>query len=331
MKVTVKPFSCLSFFGLKEKDKVAYRITEYYNNMLDMLTSMFEYSFDEKANPYFDYTIFEKMLIQYGECGLAKTENDGVVVGRFSFSGGELDYNGRLKNGKVITLNGKEFSGEIGKDIIWVWNNNLHDYDRKLTRYATMISDVDLSLVYNVKYSRNCPIPIVKNSKMRASIKSAFDSIFDKGKLEVAIDDVTSITDLTQGEQKKFDVLNLTDVSTSDKLQNLEILSDWLKSSLARFYGVAFSGNGKKAQQSIDEIQGYEQFSSIQPMIRLKQRRKALEKANELWGTDFKIDFSVPLKMLSEDVEVVTDTDIDEDTKIGVENGGVVDEVKEDK
>lgn len=330
MKIKLKNFNLFHFFGLKEKEKIQYRILTFYNVMIDMLSSMFEYSFNEEENPYFDYTVFEKMLIEYGECGLAKTENDGVVVGRFSFSGGELDYNGRLTKGKVICLNGKEFEGIIGKDIIWVWNNNNHEHDRNLQRFACMLADVDLSLVYNVKYSRNCPIPIVKNTKMKASITSVLQSIFDKGEMDVAIDDVTSITELTNGEQKKFDVLNLTDVSTSDKLQNLEMLSDWLMSRLARYYGISLTGNGKKAQQSVDEIRGYSQFSSIVPLIRLKQRRKALDLANKLWGTDFKVDFSTPLKMLSEEVEVITDTDIDNDNKIGTESEENENEVEKD-
>lgn len=329
--ITVKPIKdgALSFFNLKPKEKVSYRISTWYNSFMDSLISMFDYTIDEEANPYFDSTILEKLLITEGEAGIAKTENDGIVVGHFSFDGDHLDYNGRLNRGKVICLNGKQFSGEIGKEIIWVWNNNNHEYDRNLSRFATVLSDIDLSFTYNIKYSRNCPIPVAKNSKIKKSLTAALDKIFDDGKMEVVIDDIQGVNEIMGKSDNKVDIVNLTDVANSDKLQNLCLIRDFFITSISRFYGISLTGNGKKAQQSVDEIQGYSQFSAVQPMIRLKHRKKACEQIKKNFGVEISVDFAKPWKMMSESIEVDTDEDIDDDGKIGVE-GVNEDEIKED-
>ena len=327
-KVSVRKivYNFLSFFNMKAKAKHSYRIKCFYDGFINALIGMFAYTIDKIANPFFNEIIMEKLLITEGECGVAKTENDGLVVGRFSFDGGDLDYNGFLTRGKVITLNGKEFTGEVGKDIIWIWNDYNRSCDENLSRFATILADVDLSLDYNIKYSRNCPIPLVKNSKLKQSIKKVFESIFEEGKMEIVLDDTQTLSEMMGKESNKIEMLNLSDVSTSDKIQNLTMLSDWLMSRICRYYGISLTGNGKKAQQSVEEISGYSQFSAVNPLSRLAMRRKACEEITRNLGVEISVDFSIPWKMLEESVEVESDTDIDKDGKKGVNE----DEIKED-
>lgn len=313
--------------NLKDKEKLNQRNITWCNRLTDILISMFTYNIDLENNPFLDFTEIEKYLLSCGQCGLYKTENDGVVVGAFSWHGGELDYNGRQKKAAVTCKNGKQFFGEVGKDIVWIWNNNVCSWDSNIQYYADILTEVNTSLLYNIKYSRYCPIPLAKNEKIRKSLKGAFDKIFNGGKMEIVLDDVKGLTALNGGKEENINILNLTDVTNSDKIHNLTYLESTLLSSFCSEYGVNMNSDGKRAQQSIEEIHGYSQFSAIEPLTRLFFRKKALEECNKLFSTNFSIDFSDAWKCLTEQIEEESHEDIDGDGDINNEDineeGGV--------
>ena len=61
-------------------------------------------------------------------------------------------------------------------------------------------------------------------------------------------------------------------------------------------YGQTIQGNGKMAQQTVDEVNGQTSISFIIPNNMLKERRKAIAKFNEIFGYDVSVDFSTAWK-----------------------------------
>ena len=304
------------------------RAITYINEFMNMLLSMFKYDIDIDQNPYFDFTELERYLITDGQAAIANTD-DGLVIGRFSFAGSELDYNGRQKRAYCICKNGAQFEGEIGKDIIWVWNNlNRTNEKDNMIYFSDMMSELDLSLIFNIKYSRNCPIPVARNEQMRKSISEAIKSIFTGKDLQPMLADTMTIGEIrgTTTASKPYDVVNFTDVNTSDKIQNLTMLRDFIISSMSRIYGISFTGNGKKAQQNETELAAYSQFSSIVPLTRLDRRIKMCEEIKKAFDVDITVDFNPLLKVYTNQEEEAAKEDINEDGTVG----GGPNEIKED-
>ena len=274
-------------YGIECKDSLE---IWYYTALEQILTSMFDYNNLPKG---LDRTYIERCLIRFGCAGIVKIK-DEYFVGVPAIQP-PLDNYGIGTKITVTTFNGQhQITGTIGTDCILIWNNSEFISDFIITWFAKMFKEIDKSMESNVYNSRLHPIPIAKNSK----IKSAIDNIFKSIKGENTKNETYSVLseqafeDVISGKSTPVDVVNLTDVNNIDKIQYLSKFHDDLLRRFCTMYGHAMQTSGKMAQQTTEELQGYNSFSMIIPSNRLEERKKGIEEFNRIFNENVTIAYS---------------------------------------
>lgn len=262
----------------------------YYITLEQLLTSMFEYNNLPKG---LDRKNIEHCLIRFGCAGIVKID-DEYFVGIPAITPPLNNYGIGTKI-VVTTFNGQnQITGTIGKDCVLIWNNSEFVNDYIISWFAKMFKEIDKSMESNVYNSRLHPIPIAKNSK----IKSAIDNIFKTIKGENVKNETYSVLseqafeDVISGKSTPVDVINLTDVNNVDKIQYLSKFHDDLLRRFCTLYGHAMQTSGKMAQQTTEELQGYNSFSMIIPSNRLEERKKGIDDFNRIFNENASINYS---------------------------------------
>lgn len=262
----------------------------YYITLEQLLTSMFEYNNLPKG---LDRKYIEHCLIRFGCAGIVKID-DEYFVGIPAITPPLNNYGIGTKI-VVTAFNGQnQITGTIGKDCVLIWNNSEFVNDYIISWFAKMFKEIDKSMESNVYNSRLHPIPIAKNSK----IKSAIDNIFKTIKGENVKNETYSVLseqafeDVISGKSTPVDVINLTDVNNVDKIQYLSKFHDDLLRRFCTLYGHAMQTSGKMAQQTTEELQGYNSFSMIIPSNRLEERKKGIDDFNRIFNENASINYS---------------------------------------
>ena len=292
------------FKDLKEKYKNELISCDNEDILTENVATMFEYINFVKYISYYDIPYIELYLLAFGKCAIVNDkEKNTFWVGIIS-NGGGLDEYGQPTQIYVTSRNGRQLvfdDWKNNKDIVVIYNNVIKSRDLLIERTAEQLSEVDISLKCNLINSRYSPIASCKNSKTRNILQKIFESIAS-GKPHAIVD-----SDLL-GSNKSIDVINVTDVTNSDKIQYLSHYRDDLTRWFYHNYGMSTYGSGKMAQQTADEINNQTNASMIIPYDRLYWRRKAVEELNNKFGWDVDIIFSECWRMeLERDKQILND------------------------
>lgn len=208
---------------------------------------------------------------------------------------------------KAATLNGIVSEKTPNVDCVVVWNNSHMYSDLPIINLAVdILTELFASLKSNIIYSRLKPIFRADNDTMKNAIIEAFKKVTDNDPIIVTSDNV--LNKLIEGQSwEDVNVLNITDPENANKMQYLVKCVDDVLRWIYGLYGQAIQGNGKLAQQSVDEVNGDTSISFILPNNMLKQRRKALEVFNRLSGSNATVDFSKAWK--TEETKYVAEAD----------------------
>ena len=108
-------------------------------------------------------------------------------------------------------------------------------------------------------------------------------------------------------------VINLSDPTHNDKMQYLVDIIDSYMRWFYNIYGQDISGNGKRAQQTVDEVNGHTSLSFILPNDMLAHRQAWVKdmKAKGYLPEDAEIDFSAAFKV--EQIKYQNEADINND------------------
>lgn len=262
----------------------------YWCTLEQILTSMFEYNNLPKG---LDRKYIEHTLIRFGCCAIVKI-NDEFFVGVPAIMP-PLDNYGIGTEITITTYNGQhQKRGKIGENCALIWNNTEFVGDFIISWYAKMFKEIDISMEANVFNSRLHPIPVARNSKIKTAIDNIFKSIKGENKNNdtYSILSDTAFADEINGTSTKIDVLNLTDVKDVDKLQYLSKFHDDLLRRFCTLYGHSMQTTGKMAQQTVEEIQGYDSFSMIIPSNRLEERQKGIAEFNHIFGENVTVEYN---------------------------------------
>lgn len=262
----------------------------YWCTLEQILTSMFEYNNLPKG---LDRKYIEHTLIRFGCCAIVKI-NDEFFVGVPAIMP-PLDNYGIGTEITITTYNGQhQKRGKIGENCALIWNNTEFVGDFIISWYAKMFKEIDISMEANVFNSRLHPIPVARNSKIKTAIDNIFKSIKGENKNNdtYTILSDTAFADEINGTSTKIDVLNLTDVKDVDKLQYLSKFHDDLLRRFCTLYGHSMQTTGKMAQQTVEEIQGYDSFSMIIPSNRLEERQKGIAEFNRVFGENVTVEYN---------------------------------------
>ena len=205
-----------------------------------------------------------------------------------------------------------------GESCIVIHNNSLYTSDMPIICYFTdMFTEMLTSLKTNIIYSRLKPVFKVSDEKERAAVLEAFTKIKDDSEpIQITSSNVLAdaLAEAGANPTDTIKVLDITDVKNADKLQYIVKCIDDAFRWFFSMIGQAIQGNGKLAQQTVDEVQGTTSMSFILPNDRLKMRRKGWEKANKLFGTNVTVDFSDAWK--TESIKYKKEADIDENGEL---------------
>lgn len=287
--------------------------SDYMEIELNSLMEMFEYNttlFDDV-----DINNIEMILRVWGCVGftyLVAEDNAGeagTLVYGFAYMGGKRNNRGIGDKITINLLNGKVLRRSPDGCVLG-FNNGTKTGDRILYWFAKQFTEIDISQVNNVRYSRQAPIFVAKNNKLRQFIETMFKKIVNGEMTAVADDSI-----LNKGD-KVIDTVNLTDVSSIDKLQYLDTYHNALLRRIYTLYGMPLCEGVKLAQQSTDEVNANHDSSQIIPLNNLKWRQKMCEDLAAFTGESITVDFCELLKQKMEQPKMVTEKEGEADDEI---------------
>lgn len=302
---------------LTNKYKAEKTIRMYINQNIRFLISMFNYN---KLPTTLNKQFLELYLITTGKCIVGKI-NDELYCTPASLCGEIGAYNLGTEAFGVCPIG--EIRGTIGKDVVVGFNNCLMYPSLEVYNTSKMLTELDTSIMNNIHYSRMHPIPVVRDTKTKVSVDKIMEDLDDGNTKSILSENVCD--ELDSGI-KSIDVINLTDVKESDKIQYLFHSKDDATRQFYNHYGMSAQGTSKMAQQSINELEGGVSF--VDPLDMLEQRKEMVAEINRIFGTEISVDFSDAWK-----IELVkylpTEEPMDEqmDVPMDEQNGGDEDEI----
>jgi len=258
-------------------DKVA-RVNDYLREFFNRTSQMFKYNNLPKTIPKRN---LELMLQSYGSIVWYKYNNE-LYVFRCGLGGEPNEYymptiavitnpylkltaNAKIDEDCIVMPNDTSYSGLL----------NLH------SKYATMLAEIDITIL-NCNYTSRMPSLIsAKDDKTNASAKKLLQDII-QGKLGII------------GESAFLDGLKSLPYNSqaNNVITQLIELKQYLKASWYNEMGLNSNYNMKR--ESINSNESQLNDDMLHPLIddMLEQRKLALEKVNEMFGTNISVEFN---------------------------------------
>lgn len=265
-----------------------------YNDLLaSYVVGMLEYDglpVDKFALHYMD----ELMLINEKAALYFSSAFNRWVVGRVQFTGDPLDEYGLLPDATVFDRGGHSEvfpNWKTNEKCFVFFNNRSHTRDINIERYADLMAKIDISINSNIINSRMFPIALTEDSKVAEQLREAIAAC-DEGYTKVITSKLNVSDLLREGEKDPVQVINITDVNASDKIQYLNHAHDDLLRRFLAIYGININGTGKMAQQSRDEINGSNNAALVVPYEMIKSRMDTIERFNAVTGASASVKLS---------------------------------------
>lgn len=285
----------LTYRALKERQKIALDNLSYSDILLQIAASM--YAYNDTGDLRTEW--IEAYLLMYGQCAVLPNKeltgginatNDGLAVCMASRIG-TPDVNGLGRDLLCMTFDGrtttiKDFETTGRDKVVYVKNNLFATPDFTIGETGNILSEISESTRHNVVNSRLTPIIIAKDQKAKKAIEKALEENRCGTYSVVCSDNIFS-------EGQEF-VLKATDVKDQDKIQYLNHAYDDIMRHWYNLHGMDISGTAKLAQQSVDEVSSGTNSHKILPIIGLRERKKAVERINALYGLTVKVNLAEP-------------------------------------
>lgn len=203
----------------------------------------------------------------------------------------------------TVIINGKP-SG------VMVYGNNTKTPQPLIQIITRELTEAITSLEANIIHSRYAPIYAVADDVIkRATERAMCDIIAGKPTVIMANNILNEIEGI-----KGLEVVNITDVDKQDKIQYISKTIDDLLRWFLSTYGQAVQGNGKMAQQTVDEVNGTTSASFILTELGYRWRQRACDQLNSILGWNVSISYNKPWAVEAEKyTEDVEDTDKEDD------------------
>ena len=284
-------YSCLNIDETsKDFNKIRRRtnLNKYIDIYMNAMLSMFFYSNMPDSLPTRE---LERCLNEYGVACVIK--NDTLLYVGVPALYGELDQYGYGTSVQTVTRNGKTLSGIVGKDCVLIWNNLTRTPNFDIIDTCLTMTDIDTSINSLVLNARAHKLPIAKNNKMKETIDTALSNVINGTKSYTVVNDIPLVDEIN-GKESEIHTLELTNPDLIDTVQYLSKLHDDILRRKTTMYGHALNTTGKMAQQTIEELNGYDSISMIIPEQMLECRREGIEQVNKMFNLNITVDYSLP-------------------------------------
>lgn len=222
----------------------------------------------------------DKLYVFYGGIGGLPNEyyqpTTAIVVNPF------------LKYNKMLTIN------TDNDDAVIMWNDSLHIGLMPLNeKYASLLAETDISLRFACVNARVLSYLIADNDNTKASMEQVLQDVDDGVKLGV-IGAKTLLDNSKSLDNGK---------SSSNNIKDLIELHQYLKASWFNELGINSNYNMKR--EAINENEASMNDDALLPMIddMLLQRKNAIKKVNEMFGTSIEVDLSSAWKKKREEIQ----------------------------
>lgn len=253
-------------------------VTTYVRYMVDRSLAMFKWHNLPDTIPQDE---LEKILQCCGVATWYKHNGDLYVFN--AELGGEQDVYYRPTKA-VITSPALKLSVEadINKDCIIMLNDSmamglLPMYEK----YCYIINETDITMIL-ATVNKRIQVLLSANDDNTVASAKRFISDIEKGKLGVV------------AEARLFDSLTVNNSSSHNNqaLKDIFELQMYLKASLYNEIGLGAIQNTKRERLAVSEVES--NSDNLYPLVddMLSCRRKAVEKVNEMFGTDIQVEFN---------------------------------------
>ena len=297
------------------------RVNEFTNNTLEsanrcmilsMIMGMFDYSEDMLS--YFRKEFLERGFLNYGSAAILK--KDGKYYAGYWSNVDFDDYGLPMGTADFFTQYRYIASGEIGKDIVIGWNNDIRTPELIFDKFASYLAECDRSIRTAIMNSRLTNNPVACDENEKKAIDIVLDTVYDGKPKTIVQSNLLNKFIQDNGNGNEIRTLKLTDPDYVRNIQYLSNLHDDLLKRICIIYGHSLNGVNKMAQVNSDELKGYETLARVYPLIMFDERKKFINECNRVFGTNWEVHFSDAWKhILSENgVEVAEqeDTNIEE-------------------
>lgn len=200
--------------------------------------------------------------------------------GRYGLSDKYLGGNNNPKMGEITV--------DLEKDGVIMYNNATMSPNFDFNFYPYVLTEIEKSLLFNIRYARLAPIFEAADSDKKEAIEKLLNDIDDGKMVNVISEDILKKLEGAGGN----DVLQLTDVKEIDKLQYLIKAFEDMERMYHTKFGLSERGSGKLAQQTVDEVNGSISSSFVLPLEMYYYRKMAIDFVNLKWGTNIEVHFS---------------------------------------
>lgn len=295
---------------IKEVDKLVYDIQMYRDELLRYAISRGRF---DGIPEYIPDSFINEALIRNGMIAVFKVA-DEIVVAPAVYT----DRRNRYGVGDQIIatcINGETYKCTVGVDCVVGHNNSMSSSEMKLIeRYVSQLAETDMSLDYNLLYSRFSKMFRADTENTAIAIKKAFNEM-RAGMPVITVVSATTSSDFADASDP-FVSCDLTDVNQVDKLQFLCRYHDYLITEYMLSIGYDSSMINKSAQVQADELDNANRRGQITAYEHIKYRLKLCDDVNKLFGLDWKYipdPALISLDMNSEAEELPDDEDVKED------------------
>lgn len=281
----------------KQELKLSKNIREigHVTDLLNILSENFTHSFEEINK--LPHGIIEQYLNIYGVCGVCLDENNKMVIGVADLMSTSyyIYQKGDNVNISMIGSN-KIFNRKVGIDCELIFNNSTRTPTIDIINYASLLTELDVSLDKIIKKVRYIDVPIVSNEKEKQQFEEIFNAI-EMGDLKVVTSLKSDIEKLIEDfDSQEIKTVKLTDVDRSNNIQYLTLLRNALKEFFYTKYGHSLRNTVKQAQQTKDEVNDLNLTSLILPSNMLKNRVQGWKRVNDLFATNYTCEYGDLIK-----------------------------------
>lgn len=184
---------------------------------------------------------------------------------------------------------------KVGKDIAVGFNNHLHTPEIEIFRYAEIFTEIDTSILVNIKNTRISPLQKVSDSKEADAYNKAFNNIYD-GKPNTIQLDKSIMEQINSEKQFENGQIMLTRPEEVDKIQYLSKLHDDMLRRLCNLHGLPMSTTGKMAQITKEELMESQYFSHVYTSNQMELLKRYVDDINRIFNLNIVVNYGYAWK-----------------------------------
>lgn len=228
-------------------------------------------------------------LIEGGTGAIAKMDYGQLYSGIPIFEG-VTAYPNVYEKASLHNPKGDSKILEVDKEIAVGFNNPLHTPEIEIFRYAEVFTEIDKSILVNIKNTRISPLQKVRDSKEASQYQKAFENIYD-GRPNTITLDMNVFDDLRNSDSKDESQIMLTRPEEVDKIQYLSKLHDDMLRRLCNLQGLPMSTTGKMAQITKEELMESQYFSHVYTALQMEYLKRYVDDINRIFNLNIEVNY----------------------------------------